>query len=153
MKKNILIFFSIILSFNSKVFADEFFFINPGIQFGIDSNGNKFRSVQVNLGHYDGNDLPFGAFVPALTIGVKKIKIENEWKKYRYYDVQVTHLENIILPGFGFGFIQGNDLQFRPRVKLWAGWFILANYELEYIEGNIASSKGLFGVLPIPLDF
>ena len=98
MKKDILICLFIAIIFNSKVFGTSRnqlpfiypYYFSPGLQIGLNSNWKPFYSAQITCGLYI-TDAPV---FPGLTIGVKKIKRENEWKKYRYYDVQVTYKIN-----------------------------------------------------------
>ena len=77
---------------------------------------------------------------------------EKSWKRYNYYDLQVQTLESIILPGTGFGLIQGDNILLKQRFKLWSGWFLLPSYEFR--DMNHEDSKhyfGLFGVLPFSI--
>ena len=141
MKKDILICLFIAIIFNSKVFGKVYgSYFSPGLQIGLNSNWKPFYSAQITCGLFI-TDAPV---FPGLTIGVKKIKRENEWKKYRYYDVQVTHF----LAGLGFGFIQGEDLPPTLRFKLWAGLFVLGSYEFINFKNDSKHHFGLFGVAP-----
>ena len=38
------------MTYNSKVFAQEGWYISPGVQIGIDSKGNLHRAAQITLG-------------------------------------------------------------------------------------------------------
>ncbi len=145
MKKDILICLFIAIIFNSKVFGKvDGTYFSPGLQIGLNSNWKLFYSAQITCGFLRTDE---DGLVPGLTIGVKKIKRENEWKKYRYYDVQVTYFE-IGSPGLGFGFIQGEDLPPTLRFKLWAGWFVLGSYEFINFKNDSKHHLGLFGVAP-----
>ena len=144
MKKDILICLFIAIIFNSKVFGKVYGnYFSPGLQIGLNSNWKPFYSAQITCGLF----ITDGPVLPGLTIGVKKIKRENEWKKYRYYDVQVTYFE-IGVPGLGFGFIQGEDLPPTLRFKLWAGLFVLGSYEFINFKNDSKYHFGLFGVAP-----
>ena len=145
MKKDILICLFIAIIFNSKVFGKVYgSYFSPGLQIGLNSNWKPFYSAQITCGLF----ITDGPVLPGLTIGVKKIKRENEWKKYRYYDVQVTYFE-IGSPGLGFGFIQGEDLPPTLRFKLWAGLFVLGSYEFINFKNDSKHHFGLFGVAPL----
>ena len=144
MKKDILICLFIAIIFNSKVFGKVYGnYFSPGLQIGLNSNWKPFYSAQITCGLF----ITDGPVLPGLTIGVKKIKRENEWKKYRYYDVQVTYF-GIGSPGLGFGFIQGEDLPPTLRFKLWAGLFVLGSYEFINFKNDSKYHFGLFGVAP-----
>jgi len=144
MKKDILICLFIAIIFNSKVFGKVYGnYFSPGLQIGLNSEWKPFYSAQITCGLF----ITDGPVLPGLTIGVKKIKRENEWKKYRYYDVQVTYFE-IGVPGLGFGFIQGEDLPPTLRFKLWAGLFVLGSYEFINFKNDSKYHFGLFGVAP-----
>ena len=146
MKKDILICLFIAIIFNSKVFGKVYGnYFSPGLQIGLNSNWKLFYSAQITCGFFNTNE---NGLVPGLTIGVKKIKRENEWKTYMYYDIQFTHLESMIFPGLGFGFIQGEDLPPTLRFKLWAGWFVLGSYEFINFKNDSKHHLGLFGVAP-----
>ena len=150
MKKDILICLFIAIIFNSKVFGKVYgSYFSPGLQIGLNSNWKPFYSAQITCGV----DIRDVAVLPGLTIGVKKIKRENEWKKYRYYDVQVTYKINDLtiagVPGLGFGFIQGEDLPPTLRFKLWAGLFVLGSYEFINFKNDSKHHFGLFGVAPL----
>ena len=145
MKKDILICLFIAIIFNSKVFGKVYGnYFSPGLQIGLNSNWKPFYSAQITCGLF----ITDGPVLPGLTIGVKKIKRENEWKKYRYYDIQFTNWESMIFPGLGFGFIQGEDLPPTLRFKLWAGLFVLGSYEFINFKNDSKYHFGLFGVAP-----
>ena len=55
------------MTFNSKVLAQEGWYISPGVQIGIDSRGKIFRSAQVTLGLL----IEEYHFTSGLTIGYK----------------------------------------------------------------------------------
>ena len=38
------------MTYNSKVFAQQGLYVSPGLQLGIDSNGNLHRAAQITLG-------------------------------------------------------------------------------------------------------
>ena len=149
MKKDILICLFIAIIFNSKVFGKVYgSYFSPGLQIGLNSNWKPFYSAQITCGLF----ITDGPVLPGLTIGVKKIKRENEWKKYRYYDVQVTYKSDLTIagvPGLGFGFIQGEDLPPTLRFKLWAGLFVLGSYEFINFKNDSKHHFGLFGVAPL----
>ena len=149
MKKDILICLFIAIIFNSKVFGKVYgSYFSPGLQIGLNSNWKPFYSAQITCGLYI-TDAPV---FPGLTIGVKKIKRENEWKKYRYYDVQVTYKSDLTIagvPGLGFGLIQGEDLPPTLRFKLWTGLFVLGSYEFINFKNDSKHHFGLFGVAPL----
>ena len=67
MKKEVLFCLFITIIFNSKVLAQEGFYLSPGVQIGIDSKGNLFRSAQITLGYLI-EEVPFTF---GLTIGNK----------------------------------------------------------------------------------
>ena len=58
MKKKVLFCLFITIIFNSKVLAQEGFYLSPGVQIGIDSKGNLFGSAQITLGLLT-EDVPF----------------------------------------------------------------------------------------------
>ena len=145
--------------FNSKVLAEEGWYISPGLQIGIDSKGNLHRSAQITLGllidHgvYQEEDVnTYG-----LTIGYKWCRQfdksgKKSWNRYSYYDLQSHALESIIQPGIGFGLIRGDNMPLTPRFKLWAGWFVLGSYEFINMKNDDSKHYyGLFGVLPLPI--
>ena len=139
------------MTFNSKVLAQEGWYISPGVQIGIDSKGNLHRSAQVTLG------LLIEPFTTGLTIGYKWFRKfdksgKKSWNRYNYYDLQSHALESIIQPGIGFGLIQGDNMSLTPRFKLWAGWFVLGSYEFINMKNDDSKHYfGLFGVLPLPI--
>ena len=139
------------MTFNSKVLAQEGWYISPGVQIGIDSKGNLHRSVQVTLGFL------IEPFTTGLTIGYKWLRKfdksgNKSWNRYNYYDLQSHALESIIQPGIGFGLIQGDNLPLTPRFKLWGGWFFLPSYEFINMKNDDSKHYfGLFGVLPLPI--
>jgi len=153
MKKEVLFFLFITIIFNSKVLAQEGFYLSPGVQIGIDSKGNLFRSAQITLGYLI-EEVPFTF---GLTIGNKWFrksdKIGKEsWSRYSYYDLQSHALESIIQPGIGFGLIRGDNMPLTPRFKLWAGWLVLGSYEFINMKNDDSKHYyGLFGVLPLPV--
>ena len=147
--------------FNSKVLAEEGWYISPGLQIGIDSKGNLHRSAQITLGllidHgvYQEEDVnTYG-----LTIGYKWCRQfdksgKKSWNRYSYYDLQyLLDRESIIQPGIGFGLIRGDNIPLTPRFKIWAGWFVLPSYEFINMKNDYYSKHyyGLFGVLPLPI--
>ena len=154
MKKIILVYIFLAVFYSAKVFAMEGWYISPGVQIGIDSNGNLHRSTQITFGLLiDEYSLATG-----FTIGYKWFRKLDElgkksWNRYNYYDLQSSlSLESIIQPGIGFGLIQGDNMPLTPRFKFWSGWFLLPSYE--FINMKIDDSKhyfGLFGVLPLPI--
>ena len=100
------------MTYNSKVFGQEGWYISPGLQIGIDSNGNLHRSTQITFGLLiDEYSLATG-----FTIGYKWFRKLDElgkksWNRYNYYDLQSSlSLESIIQPGIGFGLIQGDNM-------------------------------------------
>ena len=104
------------MTFNSKVPAQEGWYISPGVQIGIDSKGNLHRSAQVTLG------LLIEPFTTGLTIGYKWFRKfdksgKKSWNRYNYYDLQSHALESIIQPGIGFGLIQGDNIK-PPRLEV-----------------------------------
>ena len=141
------------MTYNSKVLAQQGWYVSPGLQIGIDSNGNLHRAAQITLGILI-EEYPF---TTGLTIGYKWFRKfdnsdEKSWKRYNYYDLQSHSLESIILPGIGFGLIRGENMSLTPRFKLWAGWFALGSYEfINMKDDNSKHHYGLFGVLPLPL--
>ena len=61
-------------------------------------------------------------------------------------------MESILQPGFGFGFIKGDNIPLTPRFKIWGGWFFLPSYEfINFKNYNRKHYFGLFGVLPLPI--
>ena len=141
------------MTYNSKVFGQEGWYISPGLQIGIDSKGNLHRAAQITLGIL----IEEHPFTTGLTIGYKWFKNldksgKKSWERYNYFDLQSHVLENRIQPGIGFGLIQGNNMPLTPRFKLWSGWLLLPSYE--FINMKIDESRhyfGLFGVLPLPI--
>ena len=67
MKKKYIFCLFIIIVFNSKVLAQEGFYLKPELQIGIDSKGNLFRSAQITPGLLIEECL----FTTRLTIGYK----------------------------------------------------------------------------------
>ena len=142
------------ITYNSKVFAQQGWYISPGVQIGIDSKGNLHRSAQITLGILI-EEYPF---TTGLTIGYKWYRKfdnsdEKRWKRYNYYDLQSHSLESLILPGIGFGVIKGDNIPLTPRFKLWSN-LILFLPSYEFINMKNDSPKhyfGLFGVLPLPI--
>ena len=141
------------MTFNSKVLAQEGWYISPGVQIGIDSRGKIFRSAQVTLGLL----IEEYHFTSGLTIGEKWYRKfdksgKKNWNRYNYFDLQSHALESIIQPGIGFGLIQGDNMPLTPRFKLWAGWFVLGSYEFINMKNDDSKHYfGLFGVLPLPI--
>ena len=66
------------MTFNSKVLAQEGWYISPGVQIGIDSKGNLHRSAQVTLG------LLIEPFTTGLTIGYKWFRKFDKSGKKRF---------------------------------------------------------------------
>ena len=153
MNKIILIFIFLALTFNSKVFTQEGWYISPGLQIGIDSKRNLHSSAQITFGLLI-EEYPY---TTGLTVGYKWLRnLDNSgnksWSRYNYYDLQTHALESIIQPGLGFGLIRGDNMDLTPRFKLWAGWFALGSYEfINMKDDNSKHHYGLFGVLPLPL--
>ena len=142
------------MTYNSKVLAQQGWYVSPGLQIGIDSNGNLHRAAQITLGILI-EEYPF---TTGLTIGYKWFRKfdksgKKSWNRYNYYDLQSKSSESIILPGIGFGLIRGENMSLIPRFKLWSGLiFFLPSYE--FINMRNDSPKhyfGLFGVLPLPI--
>ena len=155
MKKIFLICLFLAVNYNSKVFAQEGWYISPGVQIGIDSKGNLHRAVQMTLGILK-EEHPLAT---GLTFGFKWLRKldksgEKSWKRYNYYDLQSSSSESIILPGIGFGVIKGDNIPLTPRFKIWSGWFFLPSYEYIDLKNNDSDHHfGLFGVLPLPIGF
>ena len=113
----------------------------------MDSGENLFGSMQVTLGYLAPELLNPMDFIhtAGLTIGFKKIRMVNELKNYewigsRYYDIQFHNMENILQPGFGFGFIKMIILDEPQDSKFGAvGFFFLLTNILILIiaRGNI----------------
>ena len=97
------------------------------------------------------------SFTTELTYGYKWYRKldksgEKSWKRYNYYDLQVQTLESIILPGIGFGLIQGDNILLKQRFKLWRGWFLLPSYEFSNMKNEDSKHYfSLFVVLPLPI--
>ena len=142
------------MAYNSKVLAQQGWYVSPGLQIGIDSNGNLHRAAQITLGILI-EEYPFAT---GLTIGYKWFRKfdnsdEESWERYNYYDLQSHSLESIILPGVGFGVIKGDNIPLTPRFKLWSS-LILFLPSYEFINMKNDSPKhyfGLYGVLPLPV--
>ena len=120
-KKIFLICILLAVTYNSKIFAQHGWYVSPGLQIGIDSNGNLHRAAQITLGILI-EEYPF---TTGLTIGYKWFRKfdnsgENSWERYNYYDLQSHVLESIFQPGIGFGLIQGHNMSLTPRFKLWS---------------------------------
>ena len=153
MKKIILVYIFLVAFYSAKVFAMEGWYISPGVQIGIDSNGNHHRSTQLTFGLLI-KEYPL---TTGFTIGYKWIrkldKLGKEgWHRYNYYDLQAHSLESIIQPGIGFGLIQGDNMPLTPRFKLWSGWLLLPSYEFINMKNDDSKHYfGLFGVLPLPI--
>ena len=151
--KTILICIFLAMTYNSKVLAQEGWYISPGIQLGITTKANVFLSAQITFGLLI-EEYPY---TTGLTVGYKLLRnLDNSgnksWSRYNYYDLQTHVLESIIQPGIGFGVIRGNNMELTPRFKLWAGWFALGSYEfINMKDDNSKHHYGLFGVLPLPL--
>ena len=141
------------MTFNSKVFPQEGWYISPGLQIGIDSKRNLHSSAQITFGLLI-EEYPY---TTGLTVGYKWLRnLDNSgnksWSRYNYYDLQTHALESIIQPGLGFGLIRGDNMHLTPRFKLWAGWFALGSYEFNNMkDDNSKHHYGLFGVQPLPL--
>ena len=140
-------------AYNSKVFAQEGWYISPGLQIGIDSKGNLHRSAQVTFGVL----IKEYQFTNGLSIGYKWFRNLDKsgkkiWSRYKYYDLQSNALESIIQPGIGFGLIQGDNMSLTPRFKLWSGWLLLPSYEFINMKNDDSKHYfGLFGVIPLPI--
>ena len=153
MNKIILIFIFLALTFNSKVFPQEGWYISPGLQIGIDSKRNLHSSAQITFGLLI-EEYPY---TTGLTVGYKWLRnLDNSgnksWSRYNYYDLQTHALESIIQPGIGFGLIQGDNMPLTPRFKLWSGWFFLPSYEFINMKNDDSKHYfGLFGVIPLPI--
>ena len=65
--KTILICILLAMTYNSEVLAQEGWYISPGVQIGIDSNGDLHRAAQITLGILT-EEYPF---TTGLTIGYK----------------------------------------------------------------------------------
>ena len=81
-------------------------YISPGIQIGLTSKVNFFMSAQITFGYlsYSGPP-PFG-----VTLGLRVYKIQENWKRYRYADLQIWPF----LGGIGIGKMldkDGNNIQ------------------------------------------
>ena len=146
------------MTYNSKVFAQQGLYVSPGLQLGIDLNGNLHRAAQITLGILI-EEYPFAT---GLTIGYKWFRKfdnlnEKSWERYNYYDLQFHSSESIILPGIGFGVIKGDNIPLTPRLKLWSSLILFLPMSLpsyEFINMKNDSPKhyfGLFGVLPLPI--
>ena len=142
------------MTYNSEVLAQHGWYVSPGVQIGIDSNGDLHRAAQITLGILT-EEYPF---TTGLTIGYKWFRQfdnsnEKSWKRYNYYDLQSHSLESIILPGIGFGLIRGENMSLTPRFKLWSGLiFFLPSYEFINMKNDAPKHYfGLFGVLPLPI--
>ncbi len=153
MKKIIFLFIIFSVSNDFKVLAQEGWYISPGVQIGIDSKGNLHRAVQITLGIL----IEEHPFTTGLTYGYKWFRKldksgEKSWERYNYYDLQFQAIESIILPGIGFGLIQGDNMQLKRRFKFWGGWFFLPSYEFINMKNDDGKHYfGLFGVLPLPI--
>ena len=151
--KTILICIFLAMTYNSKVLAQDGWYISPGVQIGIDSKGNLHRAVQMTLGIL----IEEHPFTTGLTLGYKWFRKldksgEEIWERYNYYDLQSHTLESIIQPGIGFGLIRGDNMPLTPRFKIWSGWFFLPSYEYINLKNNDSDHHfGLFGVLPLPI--
>ena len=156
--KTILICILLAMTYNSEVLAQHGWYVSPGVQIGIDSNGDLHRAAQITLGILT-EEYPF---TTGLTIGYKWFRKfdksgEESWKRYNYYDLQSHSLESIILPGIGFGVIKGDNIPLTPRLKLWSSLIFFLPMSLpsyEFINMKNDSPKhyfGLFGVLPFPI--
>ena len=113
------------MTYNSKVFAQEGWYISPGVQIGIDSKGNFHRAVQMTLGIL----IEEHPFATGLTFGYKWFRKfdksgEKSWERCNYYDLQSHSSESIILPGIGFGVIKGDNIPLTPRFKIWSSLFL-----------------------------
>ena len=141
------------MTYNSEVLAQHGWYVSPGVQIGIDSNGDLHRAAQITLGILT-EEYPF---TTGLTIGYKWFRQfdnsnEKSWKRYNYYDLQSHSSESIILPGIGFGVVKGDNIPLTPRFKIWSGWFFLPSYEYIDLKNNDSDHYfGLFGVLPMPI--
>lgn len=159
MKKIISIFIYFATIFSTKGISQEGWYISPGFQIGIDSNGNTHRSAQITFGLL----IKEYSFATGLTLGSKWIRIpdksgKNIKQRYNYYDLQSYPLESIILetpiqPGIGFGLMHGDNMSLTPRVKVWSGFtFFLQSYEFINMKNDAPKHYfGLFGVLPLPI--
>ena len=142
------------MTFNSKVFPQEGWYISPGLQIGIDSKRNLHSSAQITFGLLI-EEYPY---TTGLTVGYKWLRnLDNSgnksWSRYNYYDLQTHALESIIQPGIGFGLIRGENMSLTPRFKLWSGLiFFLPSYEFINMKNDAPKHYfGLFGVLPLPI--
>ena len=152
--KIILICILLAMTYNSEVLAQHGWYVSPGVQIGIDSNGDLHRAAQITLGILT-EEYPF---TTGLTIGYKWFRQfdnsnEKSWKRYNYYDLQIKSSGSIILPGIGFGVIKGDNIPLTPRLKLWSGLiFFLPSYEFINMKNDSPKHYfGLFGVLPLPI--
>ena len=71
MKKIISIFIYFATIFSTKGISQEGWYISPGLQIGIDSNGNTHRSAQITFGLL----IKEYSFATSLTLGSKWIRI------------------------------------------------------------------------------
>ena len=151
--KTILFCILLAMTYNSEALAQHGWYVSPGVQIGIDSNGDLHRAAQITLGILI-EEYPFAT---GLTIGYKWFRKfdnlnEKSWERYNYYDLQFHSSESIILPGIGFGVIKGDNIPLTPRFKIWSGWFFLPSYEYIDLKNNDSGHHfSLFGVLPMPL--
>ena len=74
MKKIILVYIFLAVFYSAKVFAMEGWYISPGVQIGIDSNGNLHRSTQITFGLL----IKKYPFATGLTLGSKWIRIPDK---------------------------------------------------------------------------
>ena len=142
------IFISLLVIFFSKSFCQNLY-VSPGLQVGVNSEFKFFFSGQLTLGMFNPHASTLN---PGITLGYKKMKRDDIWKSYHYYDLQLHNMGNIIQPGFGVGLIKQKNLPHIFRFKIWAGWFILGSYEYINFPEYGKNHFGIFGVLPLITD-
>ena len=96
------IFISLLVIFFSKSFCQNLY-VSPGLQVGVNSEFKFFFSGQLTLGMFNPHASTLN---PGITLGYKKMKRDDIWKSYHYYDLQLHNMGNIIQPGFGVELIK-----------------------------------------------
>ena len=143
-----IIFVYLLVNFYSESFCQNLY-VSPGLQVGVNSEFKFFLSGQFTLGIFNPHASTLN---PGITLGYKKIKRDDTWKSYHYYDLQLHNMGNIIQPGFGVGLIKQKKLPYIFRFKIWAGWFILGSYEYINFPEYGKNHFGIFGFMPLIAD-
>ena len=152
-----------IASFLTFIYCDMVPYISPGIQVGLNSNGNFFISAQITGGIFEG-DLMNDEFLTCfgITAGTRLFFTDVGMDRYNYIDAQI----GFPTVGVGIGLIGRNKAKVLnletlrketivvneryTKFKVWFGAIGLLSYDL--ISSPVGKHNfGLFGVAPFPI--